>query len=237
MRDNLKARGPRLCGLSPKMDSSGRVPHWCGRCQTNGPRGAHCRASAEPSSSSSSSATDGSGSYEYTIRPLVPNDKAEQDAIYQMYLDNYDAYTTFACGVGDCRCAELGEGIKRYTRLYATDMLAITASHIDPGGQFWVVEATPTRGGAAEYAGCIGARRHSGKIMELHRVSVSPAHRRKALASRLVSTVEAWSRQSGFEAMFLTTWTPKVRDPTALCPCARAWLVARASGRALPAPP
>eukprot|EP01051_Picozoa_sp_SAG22_P018589 SAG22_NODE_3172_length_1880_cov_1.933184_1_plen_280_part_00 len=148
--------------------------------------------------------------FAYTIRPLVPGDRREQDAVYKMYLDNYDAYIDFACGVGDCKCADLGTGIKRYTERFATDMKDITASHLDTGGQFWVVEARPAAGGGpAEYAGCVGARRHTAQIAELHRVSVSPRHRRKALASRLVRTVEAWTRRQGFETMFLTTWTPK----------------------------
>eukprot|EP01048_Picozoa_sp_COSAG05_P000790 COSAG05_NODE_24_length_31553_cov_12.138647_14_plen_304_part_00 len=162
--------------------------------------------------------------FEYTIRPIVPGDSAEQAHVQQMYLDNYDAYSSHACGKPGCVCAELGAGMKRYTQKFATDMTDITGSHIDTGGQFWVVIATPrgaaaaaaaggggNEGGAAsrEYAGCVGGMRHSSQLAELHRLSVSPAHRRRSLARRLVATVESWSREQGFDALFLTTWPPR----------------------------
>jgi GNAT superfamily N-acetyltransferase len=147
-------------------------------------------------------------SYTYTIRPMQAS-AFEQAAIKQMYLDNYNAYVTHACGVGDCKCADLGAGMKRYTERYCGDMDDLAASHLSKGGQFWVVEATPANAAEVEYAGCVGCKRVDDQLTELHRLSVSPAHRRKGLARQLVQAVETWVQEKGFIALFLTTWPPR----------------------------
>jgi GNAT superfamily N-acetyltransferase len=189
-----------------------------------------------------------SGELQLRIRPFRAGDAREQAAVRQMYLANYDAYAQQPCGAEGCRCAQLGASMRRYTEQWAHDMDDIAASHHDTGGQFWVVTAAPgpavvTVGGCGHehehehehehgepvmYAGCVGAMRRGEQLAELHRLSVAPRFRRRALGTKLVRVVEGWAREQGMLALFLTTWPPKGCPGTAASSdlCEWLWLVA-----------
>ena len=87
-------------------------------------------AVAEPALPASAPAAEG---YSYTIRPMHkadhPDGAAEQLAIKDMYLSNYDVYARYPCGVGECKCADLGKGMKRYTERFCGDM-DVSRAHV-----------------------------------------------------------------------------------------------------------
>lgn len=56
----------------------------------------------------------------------------ENADIKEMYLANYDAYSRHPCNVGECACAALGAGMKRYTEKFCGDMDDLSRSVSSP---------------------------------------------------------------------------------------------------------
>jgi GNAT superfamily N-acetyltransferase len=68
-----------------------------------------------------------------------------------------------------------------------------------PDGAFLVAELDGAR------FGCAGLRRHDPDVVELKRMYVRPAYRRRGLARALLAVVEARARELGYRRLLLET--------------------------------
>ncbi|KAE8890704.1 hypothetical protein PF005_g13966 [Phytophthora fragariae] len=84
-----------------------------------------------------------------------------------------------------------------------TDLADIQASHMAPGGNFWVAVATTK--GTSKVVGITGLMRVSESVGEVRRVYVDQTCHRMGVGRKLMAQMESWSRQNGIKSVFLTT--------------------------------
>ncbi|KAE8964693.1 hypothetical protein PR001_g28971 [Phytophthora rubi] len=84
-----------------------------------------------------------------------------------------------------------------------TDLADIEASHVAPGGNFWVAVATTK--GISRVVGMTGLIRVSEAVGEVRRVYVDQTCHRMGVGRKLMAQLESWSRQNGIKSVFLTT--------------------------------
>ena len=84
----------------------------------------------------------------------------------------------------------------------AGDLADIAGNYLQPGGNFWVIEA------GGQVIGMVGLQRKDATACELRRMAVDIKWRRKGLRRRLLETAETFARQRGYSSMVLSTITP-----------------------------
>ena len=72
----------------------------------------------------------------------------------------------------------------------------------EPGGNFWVAEAS------GQVVGTAGVQRQSEEVAELRRMAVDIRWRRQGIARRLLEQVEGFALQHGYKRLSLSTITP-----------------------------
>ncbi len=121
------------------------------------------------------------------IRSFKPKDAAQVEALFinvnraiapPDMADRFEAYIT----------ASIAEEIGRIKAYYAAK-----------NGQFWVAYEGNI------LVGMVGVEQHGNDAMELRRMYVSPNHRRKGIAHKMLGFVENWCRNVGISTMVLST--------------------------------
>lgn len=121
------------------------------------------------------------------IRTFEPKDAAQVEALFTevnrglappAIKDRFEAYIT----------ASIKEEIGRILPYYSAR-----------NGQFWVAYEGNI------LVGMVGVERQGNGAMELRRMYVSPAHRRKGIAHKMLDFVENWCRNAGIPTMALST--------------------------------
>lgn len=106
--------------------------------------------------------------------------------------------------VDDPRAAALVEAVQQeyVVRYGGRDETPVTdAEFAPPHG--WFVVATVD----GEAVGCAGLRRHGDAVVEIKRMFVHAAHRRRGLGRRLLHAVEDHARDHGYQRVVLETGT------------------------------
>ncbi|RLN70483.1 hypothetical protein BBJ28_00004918 [Nothophytophthora sp. Chile5] len=83
------------------------------------------------------------------------------------------------------------------------DFADIEASHMAPGGNFWVAIATSE--GKSTVVGIIGLQRRSETMAEVRRIFVDPSCHRMGIGRKLMQLLEQWAKENGYESLCLTT--------------------------------
>ncbi len=102
---------------------------------------------------------------------------------------------------------QFSTGVERELEAYISDTLAgdladVAGNYLQPGSNFWVVEAY------GQVAGMVGVQRRDAKSCELRRMAVDIKWRRKGLGRKLLDTAEDFAHQQGYASMILSTITP-----------------------------
>lgn len=102
----------------------------------------------------------------------------------------------------------LGEHFGTIDESLNPDLLDITATYLEPGHWFVVVEV------AGELVGTGALRRHGDGVGELVRISVGPRHRRQGIGQAIVAHLIAAAQQAGITRLLVETnldWEEAIR--------------------------
>lgn len=114
------------------------------------------------------------------IRSYEPRD---QEAVWRLHVEGLEA-TRSAVKVGS---------------QFDEDLRDVEAVYLKDGSHFWVVQD------GEEVVAMVGALRRDGETVELRRMRVASARRRRGLGQRLLELVEEFARRQGYRRVVLET--------------------------------
>ncbi|KAG1704712.1 hypothetical protein DVH05_005641 [Phytophthora capsici] len=138
---------------------------------------------------------------EILVRQYRPEDHADVTKIFVQGLMAFDDNLDFRY---------LWE--ERLRMDLTNDFADIEASHITPGGNFWVAVATKDE--SSKVVGIVGLQRRAETVGEIRRLFVDPNCQRLGVGRKLMAELEKWSKENGIKKLFLTT-NPKKKQALA----------------------